>query len=78
MTLVHFFRGIGCCTVQSLCPKPAMPYYAHEKGPSTIEGLQGMRYSRYRPQRADLLTGGGFLPVQGCFCTGSGQILCLC
>ena len=40
MTLAHFFPGNWPLHCSKLCPKPSMPYYAHEKGPSTMAGPQ--------------------------------------
>ena len=79
-----FFPGNWLLHCSKLCLKPSMPYYAHEKGPSTMAGPQRYEISSVSSTKGcskqihDRLTGGGFLPVQDCFCVGSGQILCPC
>ena len=84
MALAHFFPGNWLLHCSKLCLKPSMPYYAHEKGPSTMAGPQRYEISSVSSTKGcskqihDRLTGGGFLPVQDCFCVGSGQILCPC
>ena len=67
MTLAHFFPGNWLLHCSKLCPKPSMPYYAHEKGPSTMAGPQRYEISLVSSTKGcskqihDLLTGGAGL-----------------
>ena len=73
-----FFSGELAVALFKTLPKAFHAILRTWKGPSTMAGPQRYEISLVSSTKGcskqihDLLTGGGFLPVQGCFCVGSG------